>query len=421
MALPSRVLQATLWRNGDFVRLWLAGGVSGIGARITREGLPLMAVLLLHATPREIGVLAAARAAPSLLAGLLLGGWVDRVRRRRILIGADFARAALLLIIPGAALTHHLQIALVYLIGALVGGLSSLYDMADHAYLPSLVSREELVGANSALGGVEAVAEIGGPAFAGGLFSVLLAPLALAVNSLTYLASGVILLSIRRSEPRGAPDAEDSEGVAELGRGVTMAWRLAEIRPLLLLVLTSVLFGSFFSALYIPFAVTTLRLTPAMLGLTIAVGGIGALAGAALSPWLARRVGLGPALILSGVLAALFNLFIPFAGGPPARGMAMLMAAQFLGDAAGTAMYIYIASIRQGLLPQASLGRIAGAFAAATGLASILGALGGGALTAALGERTVLIIACLGQAAAPLWCLASPLRQLRTLPESGAA
>jgi hypothetical protein len=137
------------------MRLWLAGGVSGLGARVTREGLPLMAVILLHASPREIGMLAAVRAAPALLVGLGCGGWVDRSSRRPLLIATDLARAALLLIIPGAAVAHRLAMGAVYLVGALIGGLSSLFDMADHAYLPSVVPRESLVRANALLGSAD--------------------------------------------------------------------------------------------------------------------------------------------------------------------------------------------------------------------------------------------------------------------------
>ncbi len=187
------------------------------------------------------------------------------------------------------------------------------------------------------------------------------------------------------------------------------------IRPLFLAALASGLFGSFFSALYIVFSIDQLHLTPAMLGLTIGVGGAGSLAGAAIASRFGARLGIGPALIGAGALNALFNLFIPMAGGAPLIAMGFLMAAQLLGDAAGTAWLIYAKTLRQSLLPPEVLGRVAGVFAAAAGLASICGALIGGELGQHLGMRPTLLIACAGFALAPLFCLASPLRRLRVL------
>ncbi len=100
--------------------------------------------------------------------------------------------------------------------------------------------------------------------------------------------------------------------------------------------------------------------------------------------------------------------------------MLILMSAQLLGDAAGTAMFIYISSLRQGLLSPQVLGRIAGVFAAAAGLAAILGALGGGWLGEAIGVRGAMLMACAGMAFAPAWCLTAPIRQTRSLPASQA-
>src|SRR5450432_2689895 len=153
---------------------------------------------------------------------------------------------------------------------------------------------------------------------------------------------------------------------------------------------TSGLFGGFFSALYIVFAVRTLGLTPAMLGATIAVGGVGALAGAAAAPWLGARLGLGGALIAAALSSALFATIIPLAGGSPTRGMTMLMAAQLLGDAAGTAALIYAKTLRQGVLPLEVMGRVAGTFTAAGGLAMVAGALIGGELGGLGGIRPAL-------------------------------
>jgi MFS family permease len=375
----------------------------------------LTAVIALHARPAEVGRLAAMAAAPALVVGLLAGGLVDRTRRRPLLIFADFARAILLLAVPVLALTHRLHMAELLIVAAAVAGLTVIFDMADHAYLPALVVRPQLMEANSRLGATESVAEIGGPALAGALVSALTAPIAIALNAVTYLVSAGILLTITTKEPAPPIHAVAGDWRSDFGEGFKLATGDERIRPRFLAASSSGLFGAFFLALYIVFAIDQLGLTPGMLGLTIAVGGVGSLIGAALASRFGARLGLGPALIIAGALNALFSLFIPLAGGGQLRAMILLMAAQLFGDAAGTAWLIYAKTLRQSLLPPEVLGRVAGAFTAASGLAAVVGALVGGELGQRLGSRPTLLIACVGLALAPAFCLASPLRRLRVM------
>ncbi|THD64017.1 MFS transporter, partial [Phenylobacterium sp.] len=168
--------KSPLWRQGDFLRLWGAQTVSDFGARITREGLPMMAVLGLAATPVQLGWLYALSAGPALLVGLAAGDFVDHTARRPVLIAADLARAAILITLPIAAWLHLLSMLQVYAAAALVGAGSLLFDIADHAYLPGLVGRDLITDANAKLSATEAVAEMGGPALAGLLFQWLTAP-----------------------------------------------------------------------------------------------------------------------------------------------------------------------------------------------------------------------------------------------------
>ncbi|MDB5494052.1 MAG: transporter, partial [Phenylobacterium sp.] len=170
-----------LWRQGDFRRLWAAQAVSDFGARITRDGLPMMAVLALAASPAQLGLLAALAGAPALLVGLSAGGLVDRSRRRTLLIAADLVRAAVLVTLPLAAWLRVLGLGQVFAAAALVAAASALFDIADHAYLPSLVGRDRLTEANARIGATESLAEMGGPALAGLLFQWLTAPVAVAV------------------------------------------------------------------------------------------------------------------------------------------------------------------------------------------------------------------------------------------------
>src|SRR5919198_357215 len=160
----------------DFTKLWLGRTVSELGSGIGATALPLAAVLVLKATPLQMGLLAAISTAPVLIVGLPAGAWVDRLRRRPVLIAADVGRAVLLASIPLAALLHVLDIEQLYVVAALVGVLTVFFDAADQAFLPSMVPRENLVVATSTLGASDSVAEIGGPALAGVLVQWLRAP-----------------------------------------------------------------------------------------------------------------------------------------------------------------------------------------------------------------------------------------------------
>ncbi len=312
---------SSLWRNGDFLRLWSAQAVSSFGARIAREGLPMAAVVALAATPAQVGILAAMVRGPGLLIGLFGGGLIDRSRRRPILIGADLGRA----------LVH------VYIAGALVGALSVMFDIADHAYLPGLIERDQLVDGNAKLAATESVAEIGGPSVAGVLFQVFTAPIAVAANAATYLISAILLMGIRKAEPAPAPPLEGQQHpLSDFAAGLSVALAHPLVRPMLWMSAFSAFFGSFYSALYTVYAIRTLGLTTPMLGLTISVGGVGALIGAALAAPLIRRLGLGPAMLFTWLATSASSLFIPFATGGPIAGMAFLMVSQLIGDSLGT-------------------------------------------------------------------------------------
>ena len=395
-----------------FRKLWAAQTVSAFGARITREGLPIMAVTTLGASAATLGVLAAVASGAALAAALATGGFIDRHRRRPLLIGADLLRAAVLIAIPIAAGLGVLTLPQVLAAAALVAAASVVFDIASHSYLPSIIGKAELVEGNSRLAATESVAEVGGPALAGLLFQWLSAPIAVAANAVTYLVSAGFLATIRNPEAAPAESPPD-HWTRDVTQGFRLAWSDPHMRPLLLMTAAQGLFGGVFSALYVLFAVRTLGLTPAMLGLAIGAGGVGALAGAVIAPRLSHRLGQGRAIIVAIAGAALAVLITPFAPAAPVAGLAALIVSQVIGDAFAVAGGVLTASLRQTLLPQAVLGRVAGAFHASAGAMSVIGALGGGLLGQAIGPRAALLIAALGFLIPALIAVLSPLRDLR--------
>jgi len=408
-----------LWRRGDFLKLWAAQTVSDFGARIAREGIPYAAVLTVGANPIQMGVLAALGLGPSVVVGLTAGGLVDRSRRRRVLIAADVIRAVVLTTIPIAALTHMLTMAELYVAAFIVGALSVLFDIADHAYLPSLVERDLLLDANGKFAVTESVAEMGGPALAGALAQVFTPALAVGVNAITYLVSAAFLAGIRQPEAPPRP-ASRTTLASDLRLGLAVAMREPLVRGPFLANLVSSASGAAFATLYALFSLRVLHFPVAILGVVVAMGGVGALGGALAFNALSRAVGLGPATVVSGLVSALSALLIPFAQGGLALSLAMMVAAQLIGDSFGVAMLIGTKSLQQAVLPGEALGRAGAAMRAASGALGVIGALAAGFAAMWIGVRSTLFIGAAGIILAQLFVIASPLARLRTLPAPAA-
>src|SRR4051794_18993316 len=263
---------SALWRHGDFLRLWAAQTVSDFGARITRDGLPMMAVLGLAASPAQLGLLAGVTGAAGLVVGLSAGDFVDHTARRPILIAMDLVRAAILVMLPVAAWLGLLNMLQVCVAAALVAGASALFDIADHAYLPGLVGRDLITDANAKISATESVAEMGGPALTGLLFQWLAAPVVVAVNAATYVISALLLAQIRTPEPPLDAGARRRGWIDGVVTGARAAWDERRVRMLLIMTGVGGLFGGFFSALYYLYVLRDLGLSTALMGLGVAAG-----------------------------------------------------------------------------------------------------------------------------------------------------
>lgn len=418
-----------LLADPDFLKLWTAQAISELGSRITREGIPLTALLVLHAGAARMGLLNALGGVAVLVFGLAAGVWIDRLRRRPLLIAADLGRAALLASIPAAALAGRLTMAQLYAVTALAGVMTVFFDVADKSYLPALVDRDRILEANSKLTLSSTIAEIAGPGLTGFLVQAITAPIAIAFDALSFLASALLLAGIRRREPPPSRRPPERVLTASLA-GVRRIFADPVLRPLALRSATAWVFYGFLGALYLLFAIDVLRLRPAVLGIVIATGGAGAMAGAFLAQRLERRVPLGPTFLATSALYGLMAFLIPLAGlagpaAPPAASPAgagspggwlavgILIAVQLIGDMAFTVYTINEVSLRQRVAPADLLGRInAGMQLLARGVYP-LGALIGGLLAERLGVRPTLALAAAGLLLSTLWLLPAPLRRLR--------
>jgi MFS family permease len=399
-----------LWRHPDFMKLWIGQTISSFGTHITRDGLPILAVTLLAATPAQMGFLAAVGSVPGLLLSLLAGVWVDRLPRRPILISADLGRMALLLLIPAAALTGHLSFGLLCVVLLLTGTLSIFFEVAYRSILPSLVTRESVVEGNSKLATTEALAEVGGPPLTGVLIQVITAPLAICFDALSFLISAISLLLIKAPDSTPAPRQEGQTVWREMGEGLRLVRNYPLLRSFAIQTGIRSFFGNFYAALYMIYVIQDLGMSPTTLGLLIAGGGLGVLIAAPLASWLPRRFGMGPTLTTTLLIASFIGLLTPLAGGPTLLAAAMLFAAQVIGDGLMTIYAINELSLRQMVVPDHLLGRSNASIGfLAQGIAP-LGAVVGGLLAGIIGTRATLLIAVLGGIAAALWLLGSPVR-----------
>lgn len=406
----------SLWRHADFIKFWTGQTISALGSRITRDGLPLAAVLTLGATPAEMGLLAAVGTAPVILVGLFAGVWVDRLRRRPILIAADLGRAALLATIPGAALLGVLGMTQLYVVAAVAGILSVFFDVAYAAFLPSLVEREHLVEGNSKLALSSSTAEILGPGLAGVLVQALTAPIAIFLDALSFVVSAVSVAWIRQPEPVPMPSREQPQVGREIAEGLQAVFNHPVLRALTGSAGTLGFFGGFFGTLYTLFAIRELGLNAAGLGVAIAFGGVGDLLGALTAQHIVARAGLGATLVGMVVVMTVGGMLTPlavFAGGSYWLALGMLVASQLVGDWARAIYLINEISLWQAVTPDRLLGRTNASLQLVMAIVTLGGSLAGGILGQTIGITATLVVAVLGRLLAVVWVAFSPVRRMR--------
>jgi MFS family permease len=393
--------------------LWSAQSVSTFGSMITRAALPFMAILVLDATPGQMAILRAADIVPAFVIGLVAGVWVDRLRRRPLMIAADLGRAILLGSIPLVAFTGRVHIEQVYLVAAGAGALTVFFDVADQSYLPAVVGRERLLDANSKLAASASIAEVGGFGIAGWLVQLFTAPAAIAIDAVSFVVSAAFVTRIGTPEPRTPPPTERPSVWREMVDGLSA---LTTDRSLLALAASVALVEGAFGivgTIYSLYALRALGFQPGLLGLVFAVGGISSLLAALVGPRVARRLGIGPTMIGGLVLAGIGLLFLPLARGAGVAALLLLIAQQVVGDGGATVYEINQSSLRQSIAPAPLLGRInAGTRFGALG-ATLLGTALGGIVGQTAGYRPTLIVGALAMFGGALVLLRSPIARRR--------
>jgi len=383
-----------LWAQPDFVRLWAATTTSTFGSLIGGLALSFTAIVFLDASAPEVAVLGACQLVPGFLVSPFAGVWVDRLKRRPILIATDLGRAAALFSVPIAAVFDSLTLIQLFGVAAANSALSVVFESAYRSYLPTLVERRDLLEGNAKLSGTASVAEVASFSLSGWLVQLLRAPGALAVDAATFVASAFFIWQIRTPEPEIERDGEDQhfwheaiEGARVVaGDGVLRSLAVAEaIQSMAEKVLTTV---------FLLYLNDELGFSPSVLGMIFAVGGVTSIGGA----WLANRGvlffgGIGPTLVVASFLRATGALFMPLCMANNWLGIAFLVANQVVTDPFWSLYEIHDVSLRQGITPERVQGRMFANFRLLNFGFAVVGTAVGGFLGSLIGFRETLFIA----------------------------
>jgi MFS family permease len=396
------------------MKLWAGQTVSELGSVVTRTAVPLVALLVLGAGPFEMALLVVSASLAVLLVGFFAGAWVDRLRRRPLLIWADAIRAVLLFSVPAAYLAGLLRIEQLYVVVFLEGCFGALFDAAYPAYVPSLIGVDRVVEGNSKLATSSSLAEIGGPGLGGGLVQVIGAPFAILVDAISFVVSAISLTLIRHPEPPRPPRTSPTPIRLEILEGIRLVRQHPVLVPLALRSIVAHVAGSFYGVLYTIYLIQDLRLTPLLLGVVVSAGGVGSLVGSFFASRVIARLGFGPALIWTAIGASMVGVLTPLAGGPLILATAMVFLPQLIGDGLQTIEGVAELSLIQGVIPDHILGRVNATLEVFShGIAYPLGALLAAMLAGWIGVRGGIAIGWAGMAVSILLLVLSPLPRVR--------
>ena len=416
-AAPRR---GSLLRHPDFMKLWTGQTISQFGTQVSLLALPLIAASTLNVSPFEFGMLGTVEFLPFILLSLPAGVWVDRLRRRPILIAGDLGRGIALLSVPIAFGLGVLTIWQLYLVGFIGGCLTVFFDVAYQAYLPELVERDEILEGNAKLETSRSAAQVAGPGFAGFAIGLVTAPFAVLLDSVSYFVSAAFMLVIRRPEPSPEP-----EKAADGGKGPGMRAQITDglryvlgnhyLRYIAAATATSNLFSNVGGAILVLYLVRELAFTPELLGLAFSVGSIGALLGAVTANRFGRWLGVGPTIVISTMIFG--PSFILVAIAPANLALPFVVASVFLGSFASLVYNINQVSLRQAITPERMQGRMNATMRFIVWGTIPVGTIAGGFLGGIIGLHETIWIGAIGGIFSFLPVLFSPVRSLMTMPE----
>lgn len=410
------MFQPKLWKDGEFLKLWWGQAISELGSQVSVLALPTVAILILNATPFQVGLLEAFGFLAFPVLGLIAGVYADRIRRRPIMIACDLVRMIALGSVPAAYAIGHLSIEQLYIVALVVGVGTVFFDVSYQSYLPAIISRTDLVEGNSKLQVTGSVAQMVGPALAGFLIQLIGAARAVTADATSFLVSVLSLWWIRRPEPAPRPGtAEGRSGFfAEMWEGIRFVLGNPTISRIAGSTSTSNLGGNIVFAVYLIYVYRFLHLSPGVVGVVFAAGAIGGLLGALSASWIAARIGLGPTLFVSITAGGLSLVLVPLA--QYGFAIPLLIASFFVGSWVNPVYNINQVSLRQAITPDRVQGRMNATVRTIIWGTIPIGAFIGGTLGTVYGVIPAIYVGIAVSLLAGAWILSGPIR-LRVQPE----
>lgn len=406
---------ASLWRHHDFRQIWMGDTISVFGFQLVALAIPIMAVQLLEADEFQMGVLNTLEMLAFLLIGLPAGAWVDRMRKKRIIIWGDISRALLLLTLPLAWYLDLLVMPQLYVVAFFVGCITVFFDVANQSYLPEIVEGDQIGEGNSKLQASQQTAGVVGPALAAGLIKLIGAPWTISVTALCMGLSSLFVSRVRHVEERPDP-ALRAPLVKEIAEGLAFIKNNSLLVRITMCTGISNFAGNIVHTLFVLFALRHLGLDEAAVGLIFSAGAVGGLLGAVSSSTFARIVGEGRAIPLSAILFSVCTISTPLAAfyAP----LPMLIVGGFLSSWAVVVYNVVQVSFRQRLCPKPLLGRMNASIRFLVWGPIPIGAFLSGILGAQFGVLTTMWIGVAATFASIIPVLFSPLIGMRDLPRS---
>lgn len=402
-----------LLRRSDFRWLWSGQTISVLGSQVAGLAFPVLAVSILQANEAQMGLLNAADTAAFLLFGLIAGAWVDRWRKRKVMIVADVVRLAATALIPLLWYLDSLSIYHLMLVGAIVGVATVFFDVAYQSYVPVLLPSEHIGAANSALETTNQIARIGGPSVVGVLLGVFKAPMLLVVDAFSYALSALSLMMIRDDETP-QPKAERQPLRKDIAEGVAFVWRQQMIRAIAFCTASTNLFTTIAMTLLPLLLLRDLELTPAVYGTMMSMSSIGGLLGALSTTRLIKWLGEGPVISLSATIGGLSYLLVPLAGGlSRASAVWVIGAAQFIFFFTVLTYNITQVTARQRLCPKPLLGRMNASIRFFVWGVMPIGSLIGGWLGSTIGILPTMWFGSIGALLSAAFVVFNPVGRLR--------
>ncbi|MDQ2956501.1 MAG: MFS transporter [Actinomycetota bacterium] len=406
-----------IWSNPDFVRLWSGETVSLIGTQITQFTLPLVAILTLGASVFEVGLLNACRYSPVVVVSLFAGVWLDRRKRRPVLIACSLGNAVLIAIVPIADGFGVLSIGLLYVVCLLVGVLTVIFDVGVLSYVPSLVERRHLADSNGQIQTSTSLAGIAGPGLAGLLVGILTAPVTLTVDAVSYLCSaiGLITISQREEEPE-QPEVRPSVR-ASIAEGLRAVYGSRLLRSLLSQSATFNFFQNAFITVFVVYALRDLHLSTLKLGIVIGAISVGGVAGATVANRVRKFAGFGRTVLMTTIFAAGCPLVVLIPRGNGFLALTVLIVAEVVYGFNVLVFNVNTITLRQTITPNRLLGRMNASYRLVLFGTGPIGAVLGGWLGSVVGLRNALVVCAFALVTPALWIFFSPIFRMRDMPE----